>query len=241
MWYYMWFSLAALCAAICAVKTFVQKRTNPMAPSACMMFIAAAIVNIAYLIRISASSYFMASVTTSIYLACLDFLVLSMMHYALDFTQSKVFPIKYKKKIFAVLDFFVIVDEAILIANVFHELELRYQYEPDSIYAIKYMYVARPSFYFHLGFVYLLLCMVIYLLVLKTFSVPKIYRSRYSTSLLTVLVIAAISLLYVVGALKISVDVTVLIFGFVCPLVCVRNSERDKAVSVLLLQHSVCA
>lgn len=219
MWYYMWFSLAALCAAICAVKTFVQKRTNPMAPSACMMFIAAAIVNIAYLIRISASSYFMASVTTSIYLACLDFLVLSMMHYALDFTQSKVFPIKYKKKIFAVLDFFVIVDEAILIANVFHELELRYQYEPDSIYAIKYMYVARPSFYFHLGFVYLLLCMVIYLLVLKTFSVPKIYRSRYSTSLLTVLVIAAISLLYVVGALKISVDVTVLIFGFVCPLV----------------------
>ena len=29
--------------------------------------------------------------------------------------------------------------------------------------------------------------------------------------------------------------------GFVCPLVCVRNSERDKAVSVLLLQLSVCA
>ena len=219
MWYYVWFSLAALCAVICAVKTFVQKRTNPIAPSACMMFIAAAMVNISYPIRIGASSYFMASLTTSIYLVCLDFLVLSMMHFALEFTQSKVFPIKYKKKIFAVLDFFVIVDEAILIANVFHELELRYQYEPDSIYAIKYMYVARPSFYFHLGFVYLLLCMVIYLLVWKTFSVPKIYRSRYSNSLLTVLVIAAVSLLYVAGALQISVDVTALIFGFVCPIV----------------------
>lgn len=219
MWYYVWFSLAALCAVICAVKTFVQKRANPIAPSACMMFIAAAMVNISYPIRINASSYFTASLTTSIYLVCLDFLVLSMMHFALDFTQSKVFPIKYKKKIFAVLDFFVIVDEAILIANIFHELELRYQYEPDSIYAIKYMYVARPSFYFHLGFVYLLLCMVIYLLVWKTFSVPKIYRSRYSNSLLTVLVIAAISLLYVAGALQISVDVTALIFGFVCPIV----------------------
>ncbi len=219
MWYYVWYGMAALCAISCAVKTYIKKGRSAIASSACVMFVSAAMVNLTYLARIGVTSYFMASLTTSIYFVCLDLLVLFMMHYAVEFTQSRIFPIKYKRKIFILLDVLVLIDAAVLVANVFHELVLRYQYDESSIYAIKYMYVARPSFYLHLCFVYLMLGIVMYLLVWKTFSVPKIYRSRFSNSLLVVLIIAATSILYVCGILRFSVDVTVLVFGFVCPII----------------------
>lgn len=219
MWYYVWYGLAALCAAGYAVRTFIKKRTNRIALSVCSMFIAAAIVNIAYLARISAKSYFAASLSTSIYFACTDMVVLSMMHYVIEFTQSKVVPLKYKKKVFLLFDILVFIDALFLIINAFHEMELRYQYDESSIYAIKYMYVAKPSFYLHLGFVYLMLCVVIFLLLWKTCNVPKIYRSRYSNSLLVVLFISLFTILYLSGWVKMSVDVAVLIYGFVCPIV----------------------
>lgn len=219
MWYYVWYGLAALCAAGYAVRTFIKKRTNRIALSVCSMFVAAAFVNIAYLARIGAKSYFAASLSTSIYFACTDMVVLTMIHYIIEFTQSKVVTLKYKKKLFLFFDIFVLIDALILMINAFHELELRYQYDENSIYAIKYMYVAKPSFYLHLGFVYLMLCVVIFLLLWKTYNVPKIYRSRYSNSLLVILVIGLFTLLYLSGFVKMSVDVAVLIYGFVCPIV----------------------
>lgn len=219
MWYYVWYGLAALCAVGYALRTFIRKKTSRMTVSVGGMFVTAAMVNIAYLARIGAKSYFTASLSTSIYFACIDMLVLAMVHYAIEFTQSKVVPLKYKKKIFLLFDLFVTIDALILIVNAFHELELRYQYDENSIYAIKYMYVAKPSFYFHMGFVYLMLGLVIYLLLWKTYSVPKIYRSRYSNSLLAVVLIGVFTFLYLSGVLRMSVDVAVLIYGFVCPVI----------------------
>lgn len=219
MWCYIWFGLAALCAIFYAVRTFIKKKTNQITLSVCSMFVTAAIVNIAYLARIGAKSYFAASLSTSIYFACTDMLVLSMIHYAIEFTQSRVVPLKYKKTVFWLFDLFVLSDALILMVNVFHEFELRYQYDVNSIYAIKYLYVAMPSFYWHMAFVYLMLCIVLFLLLWKTCNVPKIYRSRYSISLLVVLFIGIFTLLYVFGIMRISVDVAVLIYGFVCPIV----------------------
>lgn len=219
MWYYIWYGLAALCAGGYAVRTAINKKANRMSASVCAMFVSAAMVNLSYIGRIGVKSYFAASLSTSIYFVCTDLLVLSMMHYAIEFTQSKVVPLKYKKKILLFFDVFVFIDAAILMANAFHEMELRYQYDENSIYAIKYMYVPRPSFYLHIGFVYLMLCAVMLLLFWKTYNVPKIYRSRYSNSLLVVLIVGLFTLLYLSGILKISVDVTVLIYGFVCPII----------------------
>lgn len=216
MWFYVWHGLAALCAVAYAVRAFVRKKTKRMTVSVCSMFVAAAMVNLAYLARIAASSYFTASLATSIYFACIDLFVLAMVHYAIEFTQSKIFPTKYKKKIFCFFDVFVSIDALILIVNAFHELELRYQYDENNFYGIKYMYVARPSFYFHIGFVYLILCAVAYLLLWKVFDVPKIYRSRYSSNLLLVLIIGVSSFLYLCG-IRISLNVAVLAYGFACP------------------------
>ena len=145
------FALAAFCAFVCAVITY-KKKTH-LAFVTGTMFLAACAVNLTYLARIGAGTYFAASLTTSVYFVCLDFLVLSMVYYMAEFTQSRMEKPRSKRILICTVYFLAFIDAAILILNVFHEVILRYQYQADSIYAIKYMFELKPGFYLHLAFV----------------------------------------------------------------------------------------
>lgn len=216
-WCYIACSLAALCAFVCAVITY--KRKTHLAAVTGTMFLAACAVNLTYLARIGAGTYFMASLTTSAYFVCLDFFVLSMVYYMAEFTRSKMERPRLKRALIFTVYLFTFVDAAVLILNVFHEVILRYQHHEDSIYAIKFMFEAETGFYVHLAFVYLLVAVIFFLLLRKTFSVPKIYRARYINTVLALCVIGLLTIFYMVGLLETPVDMAVLVYGFVCPLV----------------------
>lgn len=216
-WCYIACSLAALCAFVCAVITY--KRKTHLAAVTGTMFLAACAVNLTYLARIGAGTYFMASLTTSAYFVCLDFFVLSMVYYMAEFTRSKMERTRLKRALIFTVYLLAFVDAAVLILNVFHEVILRYQHHEDSIYAIKFMFEAETGFYVHLAFVYLLVAVIFFLLLRKTFSVPKIYRARYINTVLALCVIGLLTIFYMVGVLKTPVDLAVLVYGFVCPLV----------------------
>lgn len=217
IWYYIWYGVAALCAAIYAVKTYRQK--NRLSVFAGNMFVAAALVNVTYAARIGAGSYFMASLSTSMYFVCLDLMVLAALQFSVEFTESKITAFKYKRYAYFFLYLLVLVDIIFLIMNVFSEIELRYQYNLYSIYTIKYMYVAKPMFYFHMGFVYLLAAVIAYLLIRKMCSVPKIYSARYRNCLIAVVLIMAFTYLYITKKIRVSIDLAVLVYGFLCPIV----------------------
>lgn len=217
LWCYIACSFAALCALACAVITY--KRKTHLAFVAGTMFMAACAVNLTYLARIGAGTYFMASLTTSAYFVCLDFLVLSMVYYMAEFTQSKIEKPRFKRAMIFAVYLLTFVDAAVLILNVFHEVILRYQYHEDSIYAIKYMFKAETGFYMHLAFVYLLVAVIFLVLIHKTLSVPKIYRARYINTLLALCVIGLFNIFYMAGLLNMPMDAAVLVYGFVCPLV----------------------
>ncbi|MDE6387771.1 MAG: HD domain-containing protein [Lachnospiraceae bacterium] len=217
IWYYIWYGFAALCAVIYAVKTYRQK--NRLAVFAGNMFVTAALVNITYAVRIGAGSYFMASLSTSMYFVCLDLMVLSALQFSVEFTESKISAFKYKKYAYLFLNLLVLADIVFLIINVFSEIELRFQYNLYSIYTIKYMYVAKPVFYFHMGFVYLLAAVIVYLLIKKMCSVPKIYSARYRNSLIAVVLIIVFTYLYIAEKIRVSIDLAVLAYGFLCPII----------------------
>ena len=61
------------------------------------------------------------------------------------------------------------------------------------------MYVAKPPFYLHMGFVYLLAAAVTYILFKKMCNVPKIYGARYRNMLIVILVISFVTYVYVSG------------------------------------------
>lgn len=103
--------------------------------------------------------------------------------------------------------------------NVFHEFMLRYQYNLYSIYAIKFMYVSKPYFRFHMGFIFLMAVAIVYVLIIKVTMVPKIYGGRYRYMLAGLALILLFSGGYVSGMLQISIDISVLFFGFVAPVI----------------------
>lgn len=217
IWYYILCGLAALCAFGSAIVTF--KRKNHMALVTGIMFMGACAVNLTYLLRIGAKTYFTASLSTSAYFVCLDLLILSMLYYMVKFTQIRIVKARTRKVLLLSAGFMIFVDSVVLIINVFHELILRYQYHADSVYAIQYMYEMEPGFYLHLVLVYLLVAVMFFLLLYKTFSIPKIYRGRYMNTFLALCGIGLLTILYMTGRLQISMDVSVLVYGAVCPLV----------------------
>ena len=98
MGYVIGYSLAALCALVCAVVTYGRK--NRMGVITGTMFMAAAAVNLSYLARIDADTYFTASMSTSIYFVCLDILVLTAVCYVVEFTQPKLAVMKHKRQFY---------------------------------------------------------------------------------------------------------------------------------------------
>lgn len=217
IWSYAACGLAAFCALVFAGITY--KRKTHLAVVTGTMFLAACAVNLTYLARIGASTYFTASLTTSAYFVCLDFLVFSMVCYMIEFTQSRMMRPRFNRALMLAVCLLIFIDAAVLMLNVFHEVILRYQYHKDSIYAIKYMFEAETGFYLHLTFVYLLVAVIFFILIRKTVSVPKIYRARYIITLLALCVIGLLTILYMAELIKVPMDMAVLVYGFVCPLV----------------------
>lgn len=214
---YIWYGLAALFALVCAVRTYRQ--IGRLRAFTGNLFLSAAAANIAYAVRIGASTYTMASLWTSIYFICTDLLVLAVFQYALEFTESKLVRTKYKIGLYLASVFLVLIDAGFLIVNIFNEIEFGLQYSMGGIYAIKYMYVSKPPFYIHLGFVFLLAAVAACVLFIKMWKVPAIYKDRYRNGLIVLLALMGLSVAYLTETMRMEVDVSVLVYGFVCPLI----------------------
>ena len=217
VFFYAWYGLAALCALVYAVKAYKKKMR--LAVFEGNVFLMAAMLNALYAVRIAARSYFVASLSTSIYFACMDLMVLTALQFSIEFTEFQIGSFKNRKYFYLLMDGVVLIDAAMLIVNVFHEIELRYQNNLYSIYAIKFMYVPMTPFYFHLGLMVLLAAAIVYVLFVKVCSVPKIYSGRYRYTLVGLLAVLLFSCGYVSGMLKMSIDISVLLYGFVCPVI----------------------
>lgn len=215
MWCYVACGLAALVAFVLTAITYNRK--TYMAFVTGNMFLFAGVVNLAYFARIGARTYFAASLTTSVYFVCIDFLVLFMVRYMVEFTESRLSTMRYKMTVLVSIYLLIFIDSIVLIANIFHETMLRYQYHDDTVYVIKYMFEAEWPFYLHLGFVYALMLVTLLILLAKMVSVPKIYRARYTNIFLMLCLITFLSVIYMTEWLVIPMDVSVLLYGFVCP------------------------
>ncbi len=215
--YVIMYGSAALCALFYAVKAY--KKRNGMGMRAGNLLASVVLVNITYLLRIFAGSYKMASVFTSAYFIGMTLLLFTMFYYVLELVQPKGALTKNRKLLFIVLDIVAALDILLLIINIFREIELQYEYNLYSFHAIKYGYLSLPLFNLHMGLNYLLAVITLLLLLIKAWKVPKIYRTRYSFSFLALFLVIVLNCLYLSGILKLAVDVAVLVYGFLSPLV----------------------
>lgn len=217
IWFYAWYGLAALCAFIFAVKSYRKK--SRLGVFGGNMFLAAGMLNIAYIVRIIVKTYFMASLCTSIFFICMDLLVFMALQFVIELTDLKILAGKRRKYIYLLSGILTLADAALLVCNIFSEFMLRYQYNLYSIYVIKFMYVSKPLFRLHLGFACFMAAAIVSVLAVKVFEVPKIYGGRYRYMLAGLLMVLLFSGGYVSGKLQVSIDLSVLFYGFVTPVI----------------------
>lgn len=228
--YLLWFSLAAAVAIIYAIKSFARKGQRGTIAGSVFLLIGA--VNITYYIRIIASSYRMASVMTSIYFVLMDILLFAAFGYALDFTVSKNCSARTKQICMGVMLIPAVADTILMLTNIFWEVAMKYRCRTGDYHAMKYRYQLKPMGYLHYLLIYAMVLGIMLLLIRKTITVPALYRPRFSNSLLVLLAVAVVNLLYVFGIWKVSVDVSVLIYALMCPVI-YWNSFDYASKSVL--------
>lgn len=227
--YFLWYGLATVIAVDYAARAYSRKgRSSTVAGN---VFLMAGAVNAAYFSRIIADSYHSASVTTSVYYILMDLLLLSAFRYTMNFTGSK--NNRNENKVLPYLTMILVVADAVLmLIGIFKEIVFSYHYDADTFYAIRYQYVIKPLGYVHFALTYAMVAIIILMFVRKTMTVPKIYRTRFTNSLLVLLAVAGINLFYVSGIWKIGADISVLVYGFMCPVI-YWNSFDYTSKSVL--------
>lgn len=231
MFQYFWgFGLAAVVALFYAVQSYRKKIY--IGNLAGNLFTASALVNLTYLSRIYVDSVRGASVATSLYFISLDLLLFFAVCYAVEFTRPKEILISHPRIVYGILCAAIAIDTVLLLGNIRLNWVLVYDYDPERIYAVKYFYTKQSLFYFHDVLCYAMLAMIVLFLIWKAVSVPRIYRARFSNSVLVLLLVGGMNLLYVSGIWQVSIDAAVLIYGFISPVI-YWNSFDYTSQSVL--------
>lgn len=216
-YYLLWYGLAALCGACFAVKTYMKK--GYLCKLTAGLFAAASLLNITYLARIYSTSLRTISVSTSLYFVTMDILVLFLFNYVMEFTGAFKLVSENRRIIHIVLDSVVSIDALCLLLNIFFGFELQYRYISYSKYAVKYMYSGTILFTLHLILIFAIVILALLVLLWKTLHIPSLYRARYLNSLLALLCVTVINALYILEFLNVSMDITVFIYGYLCPIV----------------------
>ena len=147
--------------------------------------IAAAVVDVSYLLSILNDDYFRVSVTSSIYFVSIDVMLVCLLLFTVYFTKNKVTNgLRMALRLAGLYACF----EAVLFAiNPFYEIALGYVHRNTVI--ARYAYQMKPLYWLHLLFTYALVAAVLALLIVK---LCREYRAQF---------------LYVIGGIVVLVAV----------------------------------
>ena len=151
--------------------------------------IAAAVVDISYLLSILNDSYFRVSVTSSIYFVSIDFMLVCLLIVTVYFTKNKFTAVSRGALRLAVL--YACFETVVFAINPFYEVALGYV-RRDTVIA-RYTYQMKPLYWMHLVFSYALVAVVLVLLVVKLCRVPREYRAQFLFVIVGIVVLVAVN------------------------------------------------
>ena len=234
--------LAVLFAAFdffCAHNCFRQPEET--APYLGLSALLAGVVTLAYFYSIYAGTYWRMSAASSLYFACIDWLLVSLVRFVYLYTRM------YRDRLARIVRAAIIglaaLDSGMLFLNVFTEFAV--SYAPTTNSMAPYSYVMKGPYYGHLAFTYGLVVLVVVILAVKSLHTPRIYRAQYLsiiTAIAVVVLVNAIFLFQDSGSLLSQLDWS--IFGYSIGLLLAywaafifRRTEMPKALSVTIFQN----
>ena len=154
--------------------------------------IAAGVVIIAYLFSITTEVYLYTSIASSVYFIGIDWMLVSLAHFAYDFTDSKL--VRRSGLVRQFIRVYAIFDSLVLIVNIFREISVHYVLK-DTV-MISYSYEMKPLYIMHLLFTYFLVLLVVFVLFQKSRKTPRQYRNQYNLNILAIAVVVIINALF---------------------------------------------
>lgn len=179
--------LIAVTDLVLAVKSFRKNRTTGrFLGFSCL---AAAVVDVSYLISILNENYLFMSVMSSIYFASIDVMLVCLLIFTIFFTKCRMTKAGRKGICFVLL--YMIFEIVVFAVNPFWEIAVSYQ--KRSTFVAQYSYQMKPLYRMHLAFSYLLVILIVALLLYKMYKSPGEYRRQYQFVILEIVGIVAVN------------------------------------------------
>lgn len=131
--------------------------------------IAAAVVDISYLLSILNDDYFRVSVTSSIYFVSIDVMLVCLLNFTVYFTKNNL--TNGLRMALRLAGLYACFETVLFALNPFYEIALGYVHR-DTVIA-RYAYQMKPLYWLHLLFTYALVAAVLALLIVKLCRVPR--------------------------------------------------------------------
>lgn len=174
---------------------------------------AAGAVTAAYLVSLLAPSYAAMSVASSVYFAAIDWMLVSLVHYAYHFAQMPLN--RGAKAIRRVICGYAVFDSAVMVVNIFSEIAVSFV-RPQGDPLSPYVYQMKPLYILHLVFTYTLVVFVLYILIKKSANTPRQYRNQYfliTAVIVMIVLMNAVFLFLQTGSLFSSLDWSVFVYS----------------------------
>ncbi len=161
----------------------------------------AGIITLSYTFSILTPAYRCMSVMSSVYFICIDWLLVTLLHFVYRITGSH--KLKSTITIRSAICVVAAIDTLILVTNIFTEIAVSYQRRGYGI--ASYVYEMKPPYYAHLAFTYCLVVLILTILVIKCARTPRQYMNQYA------LIILAIVLIVVINAVFLFLDGNIIV------------------------------
>lgn len=176
------------------------------------MMIGAGLCACFYFLTLNTHSYLRISLFNSFLFISIDWLLIAMLHFVLDYTSS-LEKLAHHKLVFRITTSLACLDSISLFSNVFTKAVVTYSIlESDGIVFCHYDQLLL--FKAHLLFCYILLGMDLTLLIYKVIKVPKGFKGKYISIVVILLLIIGLNaiFLYVSGD-KVIIDYSLLFYS----------------------------
>lgn len=170
-----------------------------------------AITIFSYLISINTESYFITSLSSSIYFVSIDVLLFQFLYLMLDITGLKLN--SFQKSSIIANKIYATFDVIVLLINPFKEIAIHYIRTQSSEFF--WQYDSMLLYKMHLIFCYFIILQIVLVLIQKMLTTPKLYHSRYSLIIegLLVIVILNCMFLYLPVLSFFKFDISVLLYS----------------------------
>lgn len=211
-----------------ALRCLKKKSHSAMLLGCCCT--CAALISFFYTLSIMTDSYFVMSVTSSIYFCFIDCMLLFLMDFFSELTGINKNTAARTWNLLKIFRAWTVADCLVLLTNPLHNQAIRYALRSGGTASVAvWVFEPHTLYRFHLLLCYLIIAHSLFILCRKTVSIPSMYRGSYIRIIAFTLFIVALNAGFLLQKIQQNIDYSIMfytILGFGIYWTCFVSGDR---------------